>query len=442
MIWRMIPCVSAMGLLMGAASAKAQFSADEPILIGADRDSGKSVQRIFTVLARMESELVPAKTSVALDTAMALAISKERPVSQTVDCGLSGADHDHNLQRWPQTMDRIGCQGLVRDEARHNGSTDWVIPALTSFVGSIDRNGDIISTLSLEDNAARYAGVGLSIFVQGDAATIMRRRPDSPFASLGLKRGDQITAVDGKPVKGNTVDTVVEWLRGVVGTPVTLDIRRGGAAPFALTAKRVVFYPERTVTVLRDGLALIEFGAFNTDQADQLRDALVPIQKSARAIVFDLRGNTGGVLDQVIACADLFITDGLIARIEGRPQSSESFTASRGKKTKKFNTLPLFVLVDKRTASGGEVFAAALQDRAGAIVIGEPTFKFSPIRTVFPIDRDWLMTLTTARITRPNGNPIDGVGVTPDIVLDPQSEQDWPDLAMAAVEARLSAKPE
>jgi carboxyl-terminal processing protease len=441
MIRRMILCASAVALLMGAALAMAQAPANDGILIEGNRETSESVERIFATLTRVESNLVPVKTNAELDKAMAMAISKVRPAPATVDCGLSDAEHERNLQRWPQTMEWIGCQGLVADEAAQKGSTDWVIPAITSFVKGIDPQGDVLSTKALE-GAERFAWVGLSFFVEGDAATITRVRIDSPFAPLGLKRGDQITGVDGKPVNGNTVDTVVEWLRGAAGTPIKLDVRRAGSAPFSLTANRTVFGPEKTVPIVRDGMALIAFEAFNQDQADQLRDAVLPLQKSARAIVFDMRGNSGGLLHEVIACAGLFVTDGLIARIEGRPESSENFNASKAKKPKKFNALPLFVLIDKRTASGGEVFAAALQDRAGAILVGEPTFKTGVIRTVFPIDRDWLMTLTTARIIRPNGKPIDGVGVAPDIALDPQSDQDWPNLAMAAVEARLSAKTE
>jgi carboxyl-terminal processing protease len=247
-------------------------------------------------------------------------------------------------------------------------------------------------------------------------ASIDRMLPGSPAERGGLKRGDRITAIDGRSVRdlGNA-SGVRDALRGNIGTSVALTYERPmGAAPSvpgrAIIVRAAVHDPEVTTARFGDTgyLALSRFG----DRAGaELTAALRDFKADGvRAIVLDLRANGGGYGDEATAVASAFVT-GPVFTTRERGGTVAVATASGTPVW----TGPLAVLVDGDTASAAEIVAGALQDDGAGTIVGVRTFGKGVVQSVFPLPDGSAVKLTTARYTTPKGRDIDKVGITPDV---------------------------
>jgi carboxyl-terminal processing protease len=257
-----------------------------------------------------------------------------------------------------------------------------------------------------------------------------------PAEKAGLKANDVITRIDGQPILGLSQQNVVTRLRGKSGSDVTLTVRRKGAAePLEFTMTRTHVVPP-TVIARREGNVLsLRITSFNQNTAAslerELRRALRDDARPATGLVLDLRGNPGGLLDQAVEVADLFLGDGRIASAAGRhPDSNQTFDATAGQIGEK---VPMVVLVNGRSASSAEVVSAALADRGRALVVGTTSYGKGTVQTIVPLPNSGELTITWSRLYSPAGRLLQGRGVIPAVCLD--SDQDHNTRIVAALKA-------
>ncbi|MZD07328.1 PDZ domain-containing protein [Streptomyces sp. SID5785] len=259
-----------------------------------------------------------------------------------------------------------------------------------------------------------YTGVGL--WVRRTAAghlQVTKVRDGSPARDAGLRAGDRITAVDGRPVTGRPVTEVLGLLRGEhAGTSVEVGLRRGTRA-WTQTLRRAALSTDPvTVTRLRGAGTLVKVGAFTKGAGAQVRRA-VREAPAGGGLVLDLRGNGGGLVTEAVTAASAFLDGGLVATYDVRGRQ-RALHAERGGDTAR----PVVVLVDSGTMSAAELLTGALQDRGRAVVVGSRTFGKGSVQMPSRLPDGSVVELTVGHYRTPSGRTVDGRGITPDLEAD------------------------
>jgi carboxyl-terminal processing protease len=278
-----------------------------------------------------------------------------------------------------------------------------------------------------EDTEGEFGDVGLSL-VEGAIDPSNPRRPpwpqvaevaaNSPAATAGVQAGDYLVAIDGAPtaeLRNVLLGAAASQarLRGASGTRVTVAVLRvGWRRPRPLPLVRLQL-KLATVKQRSDGeVGVLTISRFSESTAADARAALASLQRAgARALVLDLRGNPGGVVDQAIAVADLFLDRGTIVSVRERSRT-ERRAAHAGAVTQ-----PLVALVDGGTASAAEIVAAALLDNGRATIAGEPTYGKGTVQTLFDLEEGAGLKVTTGRYYTPAGNQLESNGIQPHVKL-------------------------
>jgi carboxyl-terminal processing protease len=300
-----------------------------------------------------------------------------------------------------------------------------------------------------EETSGAYAGIGVEVQVQPDGTIkVIAPIDDTPAARAGIKSGDVITAVDGKPVAGDDDDSQGP-LRGPPGSKLTLTLEREGRAkPFDVTLQRETI---RVASVrgrlLEPGLGYVRIAAFQADTAADFEHELDVLQgpsgKALRGLVLDLRSNPGGLLTSAVQIADDLLDSGKIVSTRGRIAISDSqFNATPGDR---MHGAPVVALVDAGSASAAEVLAGALADNHRARIVGSRTFGKGSVQTLLPLDNGDSVKLTTARYYTPSGKSIQARGIAPDVVLHPAQgapNDGHPDYAEALLPGHLRGEAE
>ena len=271
-----------------------------------------------------------------------------------------------------------------------------------------------------------------------------------PAQRNGVQAGDRILSVDGISTKGQTVSEVSNNLRGVPGSEVTLLLERDGVEkPFTVSFARedihvdpITYYCTITADTLSEAVGYIGFSEFTTNSAREFAMALDDLyyNQNARALIIDLRGNGGGIVDEAISIVNLFVDKGTeIVSTKGKTQNScrTYYTTSSAR----FPNLPLTILVDKNSASASEILSGSLQDLHRATLVGQRTFGKGLVQNVRPIAYDGHLKVTTSKYYLPSGRCIQAIdyaerqrgkelrrdtagGILPDVVLSDSAKVD------------------
>ena len=261
-----------------------------------------------------------------------------------------------------------------------------------------------------------FGGIGVSIVGHKEGVTVKAVTPDLPASRAGVVEGDIFVNVDGTPLRGLTLRRIVRLLRGPLGKPVQVTVQRENQPDsFVLTISRTRIIPTTVFYQRRNRYAYLRMTGFNQDTTTELRDN---VQKAVRefrgaldGIVIDLRGNPGGLLDQAVSAADLFLPAGRISTTRGRhPDSLQLFDASEGEIAQ---DIPIVLLVNGASASASEVLAAALRDHGRAVLIGSNSFGKGTVQTVIRLPNEGELILTWARLHSPLGFDLNRIGVVP-----------------------------
>lgn len=278
---------------------------------------------------------------------------------------------------------------------------------------------DVYREMQVETQG-RHGGAGLEITIRDDILTIVAPIEGSPAFHAGIQPGDQLVKVDGESTRGMSLVEAVSKLRGPEGSPVTISIlRQGFTEPKDFTLTRLVIQIKSVRwTRLQDHIGYIKLRSFHKTTAEELEEALADLEAhNLRALVFDLRNNPGGLLEQAIAVADKFLAGGqLIVYTKGRQANQNMKGFSKTKSAPR--AYPMIVLVNQGSAAASEIVAGALQDLQRARLLGTPTFGRSSIQTIIPLSDGSALRLTTARFFTLKGRSVQGVGITPDVVVD------------------------
>ncbi len=285
-----------------------------------------------------------------------------------------------------------------------------------------------------------FGGIGVTIESESGETRVIAVYPGLPAGRAGVRVGDVIVSVDGVRLAGLDQEAIVHQLRGPPGRPVRLVIkRRGVAEPFEVAVDRTHVYAP-TVIARRDGSILtLRITSFNQRTAlsldRELRAALDARRAPIGGIVLDLRSNPGGLLDQAVEVANLFLAGGRIIATAGRhPDSNQVFDATTGEPGE---ALPMVVLINGRSASAAEIVAAALADRGRALTVGATTYGKGSVQTIVRLPNGGEMIVTWAHLYTPSGRSLNGTGVIPALctAADPQRDA----TIVAALRARRAS---
>jgi carboxyl-terminal processing protease len=259
--------------------------------------------------------------------------------------------------------------------------------------------------------AASYGGIGITVAPTPDGL-IVRRTSVGGVHVTQVHRGDMIVAVDGKPTKGVRYGEALGRILGPPGTTVRLKVQRG-LRTLDVTLKRHEFEAHPVHATLDGKVGVIRISEFVQGSAAETRAAVRRLRAAgATAFVIDLRSNPGGLLDQAVRVASLFLRDGsTIVSLNGAHRPLRTYD-SKGDLAV---TAPLAVLVDHGSASASEVVAGALKDYARATIVGHPTFGKSLVQQIYQLPSGAALKLTVARYLTPAGYVISRGGISPDI---------------------------
>jgi len=264
-----------------------------------------------------------------------------------------------------------------------------------------------------------FTGIGIEITMKDNILTVVSPIEGTPAFAKGLKAGDKIVKIGEEPTQDMSLMEAVKRLRGPKGSEVTISIHRKGWPDLKeITLIRDII-PIHSVKskLLEPGYPYIRIINFQAQTTTDFKKALSDLEKAGKikGLIVDLRNNPGGLLDQSVKVADIFIDEGVIVSTKGRIKEQNSMFYARDNNPKyKF---PVVVLVNEGSASASEIVAGALQDHKKAVIVGAQTFGKGSVQTIIPMDSGAGLRLTTARYYTPRGRSIQATGITPDIIV-------------------------
>jgi carboxyl-terminal processing protease len=263
-----------------------------------------------------------------------------------------------------------------------------------------------------ETTTGNYGGLGIQIDVRDGWITVVAPLPDTPAERAGIETGDRIIEVDGKSTEGWNNERAVNSLRGEPGSKVRIKIERAGITEpvnYELERARIHMKSVPAGTLFPGGVGYISLNPVSESSAAELQaEVSSMIQKGMKSMIFDLRGNPGGLLDQGVKVADLFLDSRQeIVSTRGRARGSSRQFVDEARQV--WPNLPIVVLVNEGSASAAEIIAGAMQDHDRAVVVGTPTFGKGLVQTLFTLGENVALKLTTARWFTPSGRTIQRV---------------------------------
>jgi carboxyl-terminal processing protease len=263
---------------------------------------------------------------------------------------------------------------------------------------------------SFQRNTLRnnYGGVGMQIESLDGSITVARVFPNTPGEQGGVLAGDRILFVDSTAVTGFKLDQVSSRLLGTPGTAVTVTFQRAGVPEPIKTkfTRAVIRVPAVPYAIMLDGgIGYLPLQSFNETAAGDVERSLKALKsRGAKSIVFDLRGNGGGSLEQALEISNLFLRPGQeLASVRHRGKAPEIYRANR---TSVIDSTPVIVLVNGYTASASEIVSGSLQDHDRGLVVGTTSFGKGLVQTLFPLEGGWAMKITTGKWYTPSGRSI------------------------------------
>lgn len=309
---------------------------------------------------------------------------------------------------------------------------DIVYAAIKGILESLDPHSSFLPPDMYKemqtDTKGEFGGIGIEITIKDGFPTVITPIEDTPAYKAGMKAGDHIVKIDGKPTKNMGLMDVVKLIRGPKGKAVTLTVAREGTQGLKeyTVVRDIIFVKSVKFRMLSDEYGYIRLAQFQEKTSKDLDNALKELERSnkgrpLKGLVLDLRNDPGGLLEQAVEVTDKFLSEGVIVSIEGRgskknaDDSKMKFYAQ--KKGQEFLG-PMVVLVNEGSASASEIVAGALQDYKRAIIVGMKSFGKGSVQTIFPLGDGSAVRLTTAKYYTPKGRSIQSEGIVPDITVE------------------------
>jgi carboxyl-terminal processing protease len=276
------------------------------------------------------------------------------------------------------------------------------------------------------DTEGRFGGVGLEVTLKDNILTVVTPIEGSPASRAGIREGDRILKIDGVSTKEMALTDAVRKMRGGRGTRVHLILlREGSREPFEVTLTRdIVRIKSVRYEMPEEGYGYVRVASFQEDTSEELSRAIEQLKRKTKdglkGLIIDLRNNPGGLLDEAVSVADMFLESGVIVSTAGRVQEIDKRMATKEGTEADY---PLILMVNGGTASAAEIVAGALQDHERAILLGTQTFGKGSVQTIFELGDGAALKLTVAKYYTPKGKSIQAEGIAPDIIADPRKGQ-------------------
>jgi carboxyl-terminal processing protease len=271
--------------------------------------------------------------------------------------------------------------------------------------------------LDRQATAGEFGGIGAQVMQADDGRFVIAELyPDLPAQQAGIRRGDVIVAVDGTELDDLTLPETVALLRGEIGSAVRVTLyRTSEAREFSVKVERARVELPTVYAELIDSVAHVRLYRFNANATTLVAQAIEQaLADGAQAMILDLRGNPGGLLDQAVGVSDLFLDGGRV--VTERSQDEETgYDAVSGQLAE---DVPLVVLIDEGSASAAEVVAGALHDHGRAVLIGRPSYGKGSVQHVYDLPDDSQVHVTVAIWLTPGGTPLQGQGLMPDVLVE------------------------
>ncbi len=340
---------------------------------------------------------------------------------------------DSDGQQYEQAIDTI-----ERDYYRKVDRKDLLNKSLGAAVESLqDQFSHYFSPTDYAqfqlDTEGQFEGVGMTVTEVKQGLRVMEVYENSPAKTGGLKKGDLIVAVNGKPLAGKTSDQATALIKGPAGSTVTLGVKSGDKTKTLKLKREKVDVPiVRSETETDNGkkVGWVRLAGFTSGSGDDVKAAVQKeLKGGAKAIVLDLRHNGGGLLNEAVGVSSVFLKDGRVVSTKGRARPEHVYNATGGAIP---DDIPVVVLVDEGSASASEIVTGALQDRKRAKVVGTRTFGKGVFQEIERLENGGALDITVGEYFTPSGRNLGGggvrkgAGITPDIRAtdDPKTVKD------------------
>jgi carboxyl-terminal processing protease len=290
------------------------------------------------------------------------------------------------------------------DKAIYNGAIPGMLRVLDPHSNFFDPKA--YSALR-EEQRGKYYGVGMQVGPRNNKVIVIAPFTGAPAYRAGIRPGDVIVAVDGKPTDNMSTSDVAELLKGPKGTTVKITVLREGSdkpLDFTVVRDEIPRYSVDVHFMIQPGIGYMHINAFQETTEHEVAQALDEFGPELKGLILDLRQNPGGLLSEGVGVADKFLKKGqVIVSHHGRASAEKVYKAAHGNGGRDY---PLVVLVNRGTASAAEIVAGAIQDHDRGLIVGESTFGKGLVQTVYPLSENTGLALTTAKYYTPSGRLI------------------------------------
>lgn len=316
------------------------------------------------------------------------------------------SDLNDSLRTFSQVYEIVEqnyAEPVNADKAIYNGAIPGMLRVLDPHSNFFDPKS---YSLLREEQRGKYYGVGMQVGPRNNKVIVIAPFVGTPAYRAGIRPGDVITAVDGKPTDNLSTSEVAELLKGPKGTAVKITIAREGVdtpMDFIVTRDEIPRFSVDLQFMIRPGIGYMHISGFQETTENEVSRALESFGE-LKGLILDLRQNPGGLLSEGVGVADKFLRKGqLIVSHRGRSSPEKRYAAAHGNGGKEY---PLVVLVNRGTASAAEIVSGAIQDHDRGLVVGETTFGKGLVQTVYPLSENTGLALTTAKYYTPSGRLI------------------------------------
>jgi carboxyl-terminal processing protease len=284
-------------------------------------------------------------------------------------------------------------------------------------------NPEMFNNMETETEGT-FGGLGIEVGMEAGVVKVISPIDDTPASRAGVKAGDYIIQIDDIQVQGKTLMEAVNLMRGPVGTPIDITIRRKGkrkAIVFNII-RDIIQIKSVTARVIDNNIGYFRITSFNQNSDQQLKSKIdqIKVENEINGFILDLRNNPGGLLSQAVEISDFFLNDGEIVSTRGRKKrENRKWFAKKGDQ---IDGKPLIVLINYGSASAAEIVAGALKDHKRAILIGQNSYGKGSVQSIIPLKNKGALRLTISKYYLPSGKSISEIGITPDFEVEEEDE--------------------
>lgn len=317
----------------------------------------------------------------------------------------------------PEVLERVRSDYIdaVPEHRLIEGALGGILLALDPYSLYLDQND---SAELRGVSKGEFGGIGLEILPTKTGMKVISAIDGTPAQHASIQAGDLITHINGQDVTKILVSDALRQLYGKPGTGIKLSIleQNGKQRDVSLTRSTITVNPVRSH--VKDKIAYLRISLFNEHCEKEVIRAIDDVLKEGKlhGLIIDLRNNPGGILEQAVAVTSLFLDGGSVVRVQGRTHNDTQHYDAKDRD--RVRGLPIVILINKGSASGSEIFSAALKDHKRAIIMGSRSFGKGAVQTLFPLSNNGVLKLTTAYFYSPKNIKIHEKGVEPDIAVE------------------------